>query len=178
MIRSATLQERPAFMRLWAEHLEEQEKDGSHLLATRGNLYRFLDYFESYIGGSLFGLCVVCEVDDDLVGVVLAGEFATPDNWETSLGKLGTLWGVYVIPPFRGRGIGVKLFARAKEMGVEMGFDTIETYIRVNNPQGKAVAAAAGTAVYIQQHLISLHDPKVLTNEAALKGLAREVSHG
>lgn len=178
MIRTGTLADRSAFLLLWSEHMVEQEKDGSHVRATRANLYRQLDNFEAYVNGVVSGLCLFHEVNDKPVALVLAGETIGLNDWDTDMGKVASLWGVYVQPSYRGQGIGVKLFQRAFELGLEMGFDAVETYIRMDNPHGQRVAAAFGTAPYLQQHLVSLHDPKVLDNDEAHKALGREVNDG
>lgn len=174
MIRHATLTDRADFLHLWSAHLQEQEKDGAKLLATRSNLYQFLDYFESYIGGSLFGIVCVAEVEGEVVGVVMAGEFAQPNSWDTTFGKLANLWGVYVDPIHRGKGLGVKLFSLCRERGIELGFDAVETYVRVDNKHGQRVADAFGTKVYIQQHIAPLHGNEIMSNPNATEALGRE----
>jgi ribosomal protein S18 acetylase RimI-like enzyme len=174
MIRHATMQDRTRFLQLWGAHILEQEKDGSKLLATTANLYKFLDYFESYIQGSLFGIVSIAEVDGESVGVCMAGEFAQEDTWDTTLGKLANLWGVYVEPEHRGKGLGVKLFATVLERGRELGFDAVETYVRVDNEHGQRVAKAFGTKVYIQQHIAPLYGNEIMSNDLATDALSRE----
>ncbi len=179
MFRLATIDDRSHFLRLWAQHMTEQEKEGSHVTANLANLYRCLDLFEGYAMGSLFGMTVLCQPPGlEPVGAVMAGELSVPDEFDTDLGKLATLWGVYVEPSHRGQGIGVKLFQEILQVGLEKGFDSVETHIRVKNEHGRRVAEAFGTAPYMQQHIASLRDPAILTNEQAQKALAREVSNG
>lgn len=174
MIRHATLQDRTTFLKLWGAHLLEQEKDGSKLLATTSNLYKLLDYFESYVGGSLFGIVSIVEEDGEAIGICMAGEFATDDHWDTTLGKLANLWGVYVEPDHRGNGLGVKLFATVLERGRELGFDAVETYVRVDNKHGQRVAKAFGTKVYIEQHIAPLYGNEIMSNDLAQDALSRE----
>ena len=177
MIRPAELSDRPHFLRLWSRMMTEQEKEGSHLKANLANLYRCLDLFEGYITGSLFGFCILYQPEDrEPVGAVMAGELAVPDEFETDLGRLATLWGVYVDTPYRGQGIGVKLLARAYELGSEIGFDAVETYVRAGNTHGERMAEACDPTVYMRQHVSLLRDPKMFDNEEAQKALAREVS--
>ena len=179
MIRPATLDDRGHFLRLWAKLLEGQYKDGSHVLPTLGNLYRCLDKFEAYVMGSQFGMCVFFEPPEARpVGVVMAGELAVPDEFETDLGKLATLWGVYVEPEYRGQGIALKLFAKTLEMGLERGFESVETYARYSNPHGQRVAEAFGCEPYMKQYVARLRDPRVMKTEEAKKALSREVTHG
>jgi ribosomal protein S18 acetylase RimI-like enzyme len=174
MIRHATLQDRTTFLKLWGAHLLEQEKDGSKLLATTSNLYKFLDYFESYIAGSLFGSVVIAEVDGEAVGVCMGGEFASEDQWDTTLGKLANVWGVYTEPDHRGKGLGIKMFVLQLERARELGFDAIETYVRVDNEHGRRVAKAFGTKVYIEQHIAPLYGSEVMSNDLAQAALSRE----
>jgi ribosomal protein S18 acetylase RimI-like enzyme len=172
--RLAQISDRAEFLRLWGAHLLEQEKDGSNFLATTNNLYRFLDYFEDYINGSLFGMTYFYAVDGKRVGVCMSGEFALPDTWDTTLGKLATLWGVYVDPDHRGKGIGLKLFASVLERGKELGFDAVETYVRVDNEHGRRVAKAFGTKVYNQQCIAPLYGEEIMSSPDALEALGRE----
>jgi len=139
-----------------------------------------LDLFESYVEGNLFGMCVMARPgpEADPVGACLAGELANRDEFETDLGKLATLWGVYVDPDHRGKGFGVKMFQEALKLGLEMGFDSVETYVRITNTHGQRVAGAFGTTPYMQQHIASLRDPKIFQNDEAQKALGREVSDG
>lgn len=179
MIHQATLSDRPDFLRLWSEHMTEQEKDGSHMLGSTKNLYRSLESFESYTTGAVSGMCLLWETaDKERVAIAMVGGFAGLDEWETNMGNIATFWGVYVQPSYRGQGICVKLFQKALEIGLEIGFDTVETYVRVNNPHGQRVAKAFGVQPYMQLHLISLRDPKVLNNDEAREALGREVTDG
>ena len=178
MIRIAKLSDRPHFLRLWSRQLEEQEKEGSHLRSDMQNLYRCLDLFEAYTLGNDLGFCLLAQPDDakEPIGAVMAGELLVPYPFKTDLGKLATLWGVYVDPPFRGRGLGVKLFQEALEVGLKLGFDSVETYVRTDNPHGQQVAESFGTKPYMVQSIASLHDPDLLSNEGAKRALARGVS--
>jgi ribosomal protein S18 acetylase RimI-like enzyme len=160
--------------------MTQQEKAGSHLIPNLRNLYRCLDLFESYTGGSLYGLCLLAQPEDaeEPVGAVMAGELSVPDTYDTTLGKLATLWGVYVDTEFRGRGLGVKLFQEALKVGLEMGFDSVETYVLTGNEHGRRVARAFGTQPYAEQRIVSLRDPSVLNNDEAREALAREANDG
>lgn len=179
MIREATLEDRAEFLRLWASHMAEQEKDGSFLCANRHNLYRYLEFFESYTLGNTDGICIVYACDDgSLAGVILTGEFPGPNDWEVSLGKLATLWGVYVQPSHRGQGISMKLTAKCFEIGRERKFDAVETFVRVSNVHGQRISRAAGNQVHMEQHITFLNNPKALTSNEALEALGREVTDG
>jgi ribosomal protein S18 acetylase RimI-like enzyme len=140
MIRTATLADRPHFLRLWAEFMAEQEKEGSYILATTRNLYRMLENFESYVTGGTDGVCMFWEAEGQPVAIVLTGYCSGAEEWETSLGRIATLWGVYVQPSYRGKGIALKLFAHGVEVGKELGFDTLETHVRSDNTHGLRTA--------------------------------------
>jgi ribosomal protein S18 acetylase RimI-like enzyme len=177
-IRLATLGDRPIFMQLWAEHMTEQEKDGSSLKATVHNLHKMLEFFEYYSDGKDYGMVYIAESAGQPVGICMSGAMLSLDDWDTTFGKLATLWGVYVVPSHRGQGIGIKLFASTLERGLELGFDTVETYVRVENEHGNRVSKAFGTKPYLEQHIARLRDPDVLNNDEARKALAREVCDG
>ena len=178
MIRLATLADRPSFMRLWAAHMAEQEKQGSKLLASTSNLYRHLEMFEAYVLGITAGMCHIQSCDGEDVGIVMAGECLGGSNWETKMGRMATLWGVYVEPSHRGQGIAVKLFQACLAEGLKMGFDSVETYVRLDNPHGQQVADAFGIKPYQTQHLIKLRDPAVMNNDKAREALGREIING
>jgi len=159
--------------------MAEEEKGGSHVIANVPNLYRCLDKFENYAYGSQLGMTVFYRPgsEKEPVGVVMAGELGV-DEFETDMGKVATLWGVFVQPEYRGQGLALKLFQEILAEGLRRGFDSVETYVRFNNPHGKRVAEAFGCTPYMQQYLAPLRDPKILKSEEAQKALAREVSNG
>jgi len=158
--------------------MTENRKGGCHLVESLPNLHYFLEFFESYVQGRVRGFCLFWQTGDSPVGVTMVGTTNFPDRWETDLGDIANLWGVYVDPPARGQGITMKLFARALEMGREMGFDTAETYVRPENEHGQRLTKAFGTRCYSEQHFVRLNDPRIMQNEEAKKCLAREITHG
>lgn len=168
MIHTAVLSDRPDFLRLWAEYMTEQEKEGNHMLANTQNLYHQLEVFESYVTGGTNGVCLFWETaEKERVAVILVGEFAGLDEWETDMGKIATIWGTYVQPAYRRQRIGLKLTQKGLEIGREMGFDTIETYIRIDNPHSLQIVEICGFAPCAQQCLVSLRDLKILDNDEA-----------
>ena len=174
MIRLATLEDRPHFLRLWSQYLQDQEKAGSRVLGNLNNLYQFLSYFEGYATGSQLGGTLLCQPSDaeEPVAVVMGGETG-PEEFETDLGKTAMMWGIYVDPKFRGRGIGLKMIAESHKFLLEWGFDSVNTYTRTDNTDALKVAAEAGLSAYMIQQIVSLRDPKMLNNEEARKTLAR-----
>jgi GNAT superfamily N-acetyltransferase len=119
-------------------YLTDQRKDGSVVHDSLHNLNFFRGYFDSYVMGSRFGFCLLWYPEDDPTprGLLLAGEFFEAPALETDLGKVGKVWGVYVEPEHRGEHIGKQLEAYALPLGLKMGFESIETTVRSNNPAG------------------------------------------
>ncbi len=178
MIRLGTFEDRPHFLWLWARLLESQRKLGSPVLPNLCNLYHCLDAFESYTGGNVPG-CVVFwwpKESEEPVGVVMGGAELAPNHWETDLGRLATLWGVYVDPEYQGQGIGLKMFVEILRVGRELGFDSVETHIISGNEHGREIAEASGARPHNSQYFLSLRDPETMKNEAAQRGVAREVN--
>lgn len=178
LVREATLSDRSHFCSIYMEFLKDQHEGGSHLLPTLHNLFLFRELFESYVSGSLYGLCIFWwpQEDDSPSGVVLAGEDQFPSDWDTDLGKTANLWGVYVQPTHRGQGITMKLFQRSLEIGRDMGIETIRTYVKAGNIHGERVALAAGTSSHMEEHYLSMST--AMTSPEALEGLAKEIPNG
>jgi len=173
--RHATLADRPAFLQLWSAYLKEQEEEGSRLLATSDNLYRFLDYFESYIAGSLFGVVFTYTIDEEVVAIDLVGESTDNQGWDTKGGKIAIFWGVYVLPEHRGKGLSLKIFHDGLSCLTDLGFDSIVTYVRPGNEHGRRIARAFGTTVYTEEHIAPLHGKHVMSSPEAVEALRREV---
>ncbi len=178
MVKECTLADRGHFSSLYLEFLKDQAEQGSHLLPTLHNLSIFRGLFESYINGTLFGLCLLWwpEGDPAPTGVLLAGEDRSPSEWDTDLGKTANFWGVYVQPSHRGQGITMKLMQRSLEMGQEMGIQTIRTYVNSRNTHGDRVARAAGASPHMEEHYLSMDN--AMNSPEALEGLARKVNDG
>lgn len=177
MIRRGRMEDRPHFLRLWARFLEEQRKLGSHVLPNLRNLYHCLEAFESYTAGNVPGGVVFWwpkDLDGPVAGV-MGGANLGPNDWDTDLGQLATLWGVYVDPEYQGQGIGLKIFGEIAKIGVEMGFDSVETFVIEGNGPGAEIAVASGAKPHTQQYFMALRDPETMNSEAARHGLAREV---
>lgn len=176
MIREATLNDRAPFSRLWMEFLKDQHEKGSHILPSIANLARARNMMEVYSQGTADGLTLFWypKGREEPVGVVLAGTQLPPSDWETDLGRVAMLWGVYVEPEYRGQGITMKLFKRAMEIGIGQGYTTIETMVLCRNSHGDRVARQFGTLPHLEEHFITLKDGA--TSPEALASLAKETT--
>jgi GNAT superfamily N-acetyltransferase len=153
-IRQATLSDRPRFLSLWKDFIIEQAKLGSPLEVCDDNLRTYLGLFESYITGSLFGFTLLATKADETVGVLMIGE--TPPNglhFITRDGTVATLWGVYVQPEHRRKGICWALQDAGRPITLQLGFNTMRSTILADDPASNANALNWGAK--ISQHLIS-----------------------
>ena len=146
-IRLATAADRPHFLRLWRAFLTEQRELGSHIHATENNVQRNCQVFDAYCGGGLAGFTLLWIPPGDAQpeGLIMAGETPAPMVLDTDLGRSGLLWGVYVSPEYRGLGIGLSLEFAALPLGIDYGFDTVETSVRTTNTHGERMASGFGT---------------------------------
>ena len=134
-----TKDHRAVFLSLWKEFLREQYGKGGPYLPTDHNLLTFLQMYDAYDRGSLFGGCVFAREDDRWVGLLLGGEdYPNGRTPETRWGKVATTWGVYIIPEYRRKGIGLKLTQAAQQYAKDMGFDTMISTIFDSMPEAVA----------------------------------------
>jgi GNAT superfamily N-acetyltransferase len=105
-IRQATLNDRATFLALWKDFLIEHVKLGGHIEICDENLLAYLGLFESYIVGSLFGGTFIAWEGEEPVGILMGGE-TPPGGFYTrsTRGKTCTVWGIYVVPEHRRKGI-------------------------------------------------------------------------
>lgn len=140
-IRSATLDDRKDFLRLWKLYLEEGQEHGGVILPNTENLLEFLRIFDSYMVGSLWGACIVAEHLGSVMGVCMGGEdFGGGAAFQTTWGKIGRVWGLYVEKDYRRMGISKKIRQVSYEHANVLGFDTIVTDVLAGDPAAKANA--------------------------------------
>ena len=172
-ISEATLQDRPHFMRLYSEFQKDQREKGSYFLPSTHNLNLAKNMFEKYAEGQVEGFTLLWTPEEgEPVAILMAGSDINPNHWELSLEKLAILWSVYVQPSHRGQGLTMKLFKRAWEMGVGMGYQTIVTYALVGNTHGERVAYAAGVKPAMVEYNLNLLAG--MKTSAAQEGLERK----
>ena len=163
MIRLATLDDRPHFLRLWASLLEEQHKGGAQVLPTRNNLYLCLEAFENYATGREKGLSMFWwpEDSDEPVGLAMGGEDVKFNRWDTNLDKLCTLWGVYVDPPYRKDGVAGKLLDSLVHTGIaELGFDHVEVHVLETNTASRVLVENFAGKPFLYHYIISMQEAK------------------
>jgi GNAT superfamily N-acetyltransferase len=138
--RLAQKEDRPDFLRLWMEFLEEGAAQGSHLLADDHNLGLFRQYFDAYVSGERRGVAAFwrLEVDAANEAVVLAGEQFGVSNWHLDTPEFATLWGIYVAQDHRGEKRGLELEKFGIKYLRRMGFRGAHTSVRTNNPHGQS----------------------------------------
>jgi hypothetical protein len=123
--------DRDSFRRLQLASLQEEYATGSHVLPTGQSLQWWLDLYQSYVHGSLYGVCLLWAPPDVLLpgGFALVGEGWEPESRDTTTGRTATLWSHYVEPSLRG-GAGTELGQAAWRWARESGFDSGSFYIR------------------------------------------------
>lgn len=170
-----TPEDRESFLRLWREFLKEQEEWGGDIPPTRDNLLEYLKLYDSYLQGSLFGFCLLGEESDETMGVLLAGEFPLPFQFQSSLpGRQGQLFGVYVVPEWRRGGVAWALQDRAVEEGLRLGFRRVRSWVLWDYPAGEANALGWGAQPLARVIEFDLMDP----HGQALRGPGEEDSDG
>lgn len=147
-------------MRLFQEYLIEERKQGSHLVDSTHNLNYFRKYFDAYVIGSLFGSCLLWFPEGDTTprGMALVGEQWEPAGWESDLGRSCVIWGLYVEPAYRGKGISLQLGEFGIQRGIEIGFDTVTTSVLDDNTNGENAALKFGTKPYATYHSANLKE--------------------
>jgi hypothetical protein len=118
-------------MRLWQAYLTEEHEMGGHVPPSRSNLLEFARLFDAYVTGTLRGGCLIAEDRAGAqIGVILGGsEFPSAISFETDLGDVGRIWGVYVVPEERRSGVCWELQDRAFRMAQEIGYDHVVSWL-------------------------------------------------
>ena len=159
-VRLAKWTDRHTFFQMWRPLLEVQHSLGSIVLPTDHNLREFGQMFESYTVGSLFGLGVVAEVGDKPVGFLLFGEEIGGLNVETSVGRTGIVWGSWVDPAWRRRGISHQMLTFGYGEAHQMGFRCVMSSVLLDSKEANANALNyPGVKAYATMIYNQLEDP-------------------
>jgi len=100
--------------------MEQQAKEGSLILPNDKNLQLFTELFKLYVTGKLVGLVLLISDDSKDIGIHMDG--VPPSAPELTIGKYTMLWGDYLEPEYRGKGITHELYKVAMEWTYENGF--------------------------------------------------------
>lgn len=146
-MRVASLRDLPLWAPLWAEYVTEYYEKGGTVPPSRANLDTFVSLYRSYVEGSLFGFPLLAEVGDSPAGVLLFGESPYGLGLETTRGRTGTLWGTFVKPEYRRRGISHMMQDFGFERARELGFAHCISYVRQGEPAAEANAFQWGGPV-------------------------------
>jgi GNAT superfamily N-acetyltransferase len=148
ILRFADYRDRPKFLKLWKSFMHEEQQLGSLVHPSDYNLRQHCQLFESYTGGSLFGLCVLAEVGEEPVGILMVGEdYPGGLVLETDLGKSAQVWGVYVDPAYRKTGLAHRMQDFGLPETMKLGFDTVTSMV-LDSEAARANALNWGTKPY------------------------------
>jgi ribosomal protein S18 acetylase RimI-like enzyme len=150
MTRFAELSEMPLFESMLRLFLQEQQDSGSPVLFTRKTLDWYRDLGRLYLTGQRLGFVVLGEIESEagsqVAGFTLAGEELGPPRFDTTLGKTGIIWLIWVAPEHRKSRLGLEMLYSLVEPGREAGFDTAILAVHESNQAGMAITHAFGAA--------------------------------
>ena len=129
VIREATAQDYPTFLKLWISFLENQLLMGGDVLPTPKTISFFTVVFNAYITGERRG--VVLLAGD--YGVSLWGEDMGESPIDCKYVPLARGWGIYVTPEYRRKGLSTQLYEYGARRMAEMGFSYVCGMILINN---------------------------------------------
>ena len=126
-VREARPRDVGLFRSLWSQFLREQQEAGSIIRGdSEKNLEIFTNVFKTYVDkeASEYDQHNGIALFIGEVAVLLVG--ASGNSVEMTIGRRpARVWGIYVIPDQRDKGIEVKLYEEAFKRLREMGFDAV-----------------------------------------------------
>lgn len=143
--------DRKLFMELWREFQKEEYELGGDILPTQFNAMQALSLFMHYVRHDYRGGVYFAED----VGVTMVGE--TPSggfSFETRYPGYATVWGIYIRPEYRKKGISHGLLDYARE-DLSQWFDG---YFSTINPS-EAAQANALNYKQTQRHTLVIRSP-------------------
>ena len=117
-LRAATAKDRKTFMTLWRAYQQDQYDSGGDILPNQHNAMEALSLFQGYTNGYLKGVVVLAEDDGEPVGVAMIGEGHSgggPCFELRGQSWFVTVWGDYVVPSHRRRGVSHKMLNYCQE---------------------------------------------------------------
>lgn len=135
VVRKAKIDERGPYLRMWKEFLVEDLSLGGDILPNERNLKQMMGLFTAYDSHLIPGVNVSAWRGEDLVGVAMCGQTPPTDFWlESPRGVSATVWGEYVHPDYRRRGISLRMLQYIQDVMVsEMGIDYAYTTVNRND---------------------------------------------
>jgi L-amino acid N-acyltransferase YncA len=156
VIRLATKSDRSCILKLYKAMFEEQLPFGGEVKPSEGTLKEMGTLFDAYVEGSLFGVVVVWCPEGEPQGVVMAGEFWDPPNFDTSLGKVAEGWGIYVAAGHRKQGV-AKAMQEACQVELErLAFNTVISHVLLGNEAGAQNLRSHGWSPVATQYALTL----------------------
>lgn len=114
------LQDIASFRTLWQGFMEQQHEEGSLQLPNEYNLDLYTNLFKAYLSGEATGLVLFVTDGTKDVGVYMDGVIV--GGFELSIGTYTMMWGTYLEPEYRGRGITHQIGDAAMKWTLEKGF--------------------------------------------------------
>jgi GNAT superfamily N-acetyltransferase len=161
-VSKAKLSDRRHFMKLWKALLEEDLALGGDILPSEANLKQMMGLFTAYVNNMIPGVATVAKDGDTIVGVTMCGQSPPQTFWlESPRGESATVWGDYVLPEYRRRGISQKMLSYTREVMVkEMCISY--AYSTINRNEAAEKNAERFGAEYISRTIIYKvdHEPQ------------------
>ena len=146
MFRNAQLQDRPDFIKLFTEYLEELKMYGSELEPDRETLSSARGLFDSYTEGDLPGVCVLFDPPGEgIQGFMLVGASGgIPMFPKRKFGKLATVWAIHLQPKWRQKRISESIWLNVGKKLLALGFDNIIGDVLVDNKACQMASVGLG----------------------------------
>jgi hypothetical protein len=146
MFRNAQLEDRPVFIQLFTEYLEELKQYGGELEPDLETLRSARGLFDNYTNGDLAGVCVLFDPPGEGVqGFTLVGSSGgIPMFPKRKFGKLATAWAIYLQPKWREKRIAQGIWLNTGKKLLALGFDTLIGDILVKNKVSQVACTGVG----------------------------------
>ena len=152
-VRKAEPSERGDFMRLWKQFIIEDLANGGDILPSERNLKQMVALWMLYESKELPGINVAAFDGDQLIGVTMTGQTPSGSFWlESPRGVSVTIWGEYVLPAYRRRGVSHKMLNLTLEYitkfeGIYFAYTTVQPNVAATSNALRFGATIAGQQV-------------------------------